>query len=400
MLAATEMTAPAIGIRGVDYKIGDHRNEMFSELQALCDQHTLWKNPLLRACEEGLLSKDDFQFLFSQYYYSRNFTRLLAALMVNCDNDFYRSQLSENLWEEGGGIAIEERHAEIFRKFLIQGLELDTLSIQFEPYTVEFFANYLNLCIKQPPLEASAILFFGTEAIVSRLYTVFRKGLIVEGVPVNQLRFFDIHIACDDEHAETLRHISESYQEESNWLERSKNAINSALNLRNLFFEHLYNTIQEKQRLTYLVKRAAKAPQILPANPSLKSLLFNTDFQGNILYQNEKQQANIAFTVERVPCDADILDPRLVNTLPCSQNEMHSHAHETVFLILEGQGIVVVGEHEFHVKSGDIVFVPRWIPHQTQNPNSKDFKYFAITDYGFTKSFPANSESVYRMNNK
>ena len=38
--------------------------------------------------------------------------------MTSLESDLFRSLLSENLWEEGGGCEPEKRHAEIFRRFL------------------------------------------------------------------------------------------------------------------------------------------------------------------------------------------------------------------------------------------------------------------------------------------
>src|SRR3990167_1269801 len=107
--------------------VKNFNQEALKKLTLLRDQHPIWQNPLLLSCQAGWLRFKDFQYLFSQYYlYSRNFTRFLAAVMVNCESDYHRSLLSENLWEEGGGIEIEKRHAEIFRVFLKQHLQVDT----------------------------------------------------------------------------------------------------------------------------------------------------------------------------------------------------------------------------------------------------------------------------------
>ena len=97
-------------------------NIYLTELQ---DNHSLWKNPFLTACEIGNLELSDFKILFSQYYFfSKNFTKLLAAYMINCDSDYARSKLSINLWEESGCTDIKMRHAELFREFLTDVLEI------------------------------------------------------------------------------------------------------------------------------------------------------------------------------------------------------------------------------------------------------------------------------------
>src|SRR5215510_1400830 len=78
-------------------------------------QHPFWTNRLFNACRAGHFTLEDFRFIFSQYYlYSQNFTPYLAAIMANCDDDYFRARLSENMWEEGGGAAPENRRSEKF----------------------------------------------------------------------------------------------------------------------------------------------------------------------------------------------------------------------------------------------------------------------------------------------
>src|SRR5688572_3111369 len=97
-------------------------NDVLHDLQRLESiqaEHAFWDNPLFAACQAGSLTLDDFRYIFSQYSaYSKSFTRFLAALMANCDDDLFRARITENLWEESGGIEIAKRHAEIFRGFL------------------------------------------------------------------------------------------------------------------------------------------------------------------------------------------------------------------------------------------------------------------------------------------
>lgn len=375
------------------------RSEKLQALHAIRDNHKIWRNPLLEACRKNQLTFEDFRFIFSQYYlYSKNFTRFLAALMVNCESDFYRSRLSENLWEEGGGVDIEQRHAEIFRQFLHNHLKIESLEeIIFEPGTRKFVHEYLHLCLHEKPLETAAALSLGTESIVPRLYQNLRQGLHQIGLQNDALRFFDLHIACDDDHALTLEELMLSYSDQEDWFERCKTAAIKVLDLRDDFFNFLYQSIQARKELDKLVRRVASAPEQAIKVTAIDTLISNTDFSGNLLYKNDKSDSGIRFRVERLPFKADVLDPRLVAIPAGYTNELHSHAHETVFLILEGQGEVIIGDQHIAVKSGDIVLVPRWIEHQTRNTSQEELRFFAITDYGFTKRFPGNNESVYRM---
>jgi quercetin dioxygenase-like cupin family protein len=109
---------------------------------------------------------------------------------------------------------------------------------------------------------------------------------------------------------------------------------------------------------------------------------------GPTVYANQNERLNIDFTVERLGFpEIQTLDPRVVRIAPGRNNERHKHAHETLFVILEGEGEVLVGKIWGKVKKGDVAFVPRWIFHQTKNTSTTaDLVVLAITDFGFTSA--------------
>jgi len=175
------------------------------------------------------MTREDFRFVFSQYYfYSKNFTRYLAALMANCDNDLYRSRLTQNLWEEAGGDRTEKRHAELFRDFLKEGLGIEPEAIRYEDYTVHFVQSFLDLCFRSPPIVSAAALSLGTEGLVPRLYAIFLEALRNAGVREEHLEFFRIHIGCDDGHAATLESLLLSYAGEHAWFETARQGMANA----------------------------------------------------------------------------------------------------------------------------------------------------------------------------
>lgn len=371
-------------------------HDQLNTLKELCRQHPIWQSPLLIAAESGSLKHNDYQFLFSQYYlYSKNFSRFLAAVMANCENDFYRSKLAENLWEESGEKDLENRHAEIFRRFLTDSLGLSLSDIEFKAFTQKFVSQYMSLCLDFPPLESSAVLSLGTEGIVSTLYAKFKTGLLAADFKENELQFFNIHIECDDAHAATLEEIVLSYAHEKHWFERCKQAMLAALDLRLQFFNHIYAEMLQiniKPLLEATAYRADKPAKI----PQKDALIFHTDFDKNLLYHNQNDASNINFQVQRIPVEAQVLDPRLVVIPPGFNNEYHEHAHETLFLILEGEGEVLIDDYVLPIHAHNIVYVPRWLKHQTRNTGKGDLKFFAVTDYGLTGRFPINSEAIYR----
>lgn len=106
------------------------------------------------------------------------------------------------------------------------------------------------------------------------------------------------------------------------------------------------------------------------------------------MYHNRNARLNIDFTVERLAFfGLQTMDPRIVRIAPKSNNELHKHAHESLFVILKGRGEVRLGDAWQKVKQGDCAFVPRWIFHQTRNTSStQPLVLLAVTDFGFTSA--------------
>jgi pyrroloquinoline-quinone synthase len=67
-------------------------------LNEFVKNHPFWQNKLFAACLNGELSREDFAYIFAQYYlYSKNFTRYIAGVMANCEQDHFRAKLTQNL---------------------------------------------------------------------------------------------------------------------------------------------------------------------------------------------------------------------------------------------------------------------------------------------------------------
>ena len=102
------------------------------------------------------------------------------------------------------------------------------------------------------------------------------------------------------------------------------------------------------------------------------------------LYSNTNERLNIQFGVERLPLKTDALDPRIVKIPVGKYNEKHRHAHETIFYLVSGEGRVLIDGNSIEVKTGDVVFVPRWAMHQSQNSGTTEMVILAVTDFGLT----------------
>jgi mannose-6-phosphate isomerase-like protein (cupin superfamily)/pyrroloquinoline quinone (PQQ) biosynthesis protein C len=366
-------------------------------LRELQRKHPFWNCRLLAGFSHGALSRDDLRYVFSQYHlYTSSFTRLLAAVMVNCESDLFRARLSENLWEEGGGCDPERRHAQLFRNFLHRTLGIeDVARIDYEPFTRQFVRDYLDQALRYEPMAATAFLAIGTEGIVPRAYEIMRGGLHQAGIPDNELEFFDIHIACDDAHALTLEHMMLSYAERPGWFEACAGALQRALDLRTAFFDQLFDALH-KVRIEPVLERM-QARRSLAIGVDDAALYHRPGGDTIAMYANEVEKLNIQFTVERLPVAAEVLDPRMVRIPAGKFNEKHKHAHETLIHILEGSGQVLIDDRVFPVRAGDTVLVPRWSIHQTQNLGSGELRFLAVTDFKLSQRAFVGDPTDYRM---
>ena len=140
-----------------------------------------------------------------------------------------------------------ERHSFLFHKFLTNSLGIDLESVKYEAYSHNFVQKFLNQCINENALESAALLSVGTEAIVPRLYSIMVTGMEKVGLSDVDLRFFHLHMECDDEHAETLEEILLDYKDQPDWRQRSLAALDYALNLRLQFFEEILTRLELKE---------------------------------------------------------------------------------------------------------------------------------------------------------
>jgi pyrroloquinoline quinone (PQQ) biosynthesis protein C/mannose-6-phosphate isomerase-like protein (cupin superfamily) len=365
-------------------------------LRLIQEQHPFWRSPLLAAFSQGTLSRDDLRYVFSQYHlYTSSFTRFITAVMTNCENDLFRAQLSENLWEEGGGCEPERRHAQIFRRFLRGSLGIDVDHIEYAPFTQQFVREYLDFAVRSDSVAGAAFLSLGTEGIVARMYKIMRFGLRQAGIPDAELEFFDIHIACDDAHAVTLESIMASYAGVPGWFDTCVAAASRALDLRAELFANIYEALQ-RRRLEPMLQRM-QAHASLARGLDDAAICHRHGSAAIAMYANEVDKLNIKFAVERLPLAAEVLDPRMVRIPAGKFNEKHKHAHETLIHILEGSGQVLIDDRTVPICAGDTVLVPRWAMHQTQNLGDRELRFLAVTDFGLSERAYLGDATAYRM---
>jgi mannose-6-phosphate isomerase-like protein (cupin superfamily) len=364
------------------------------ELHVRLSSHAFWDNPLLRACRRGLLSREDFAFIFSQYaLLTRSASRFIHALLAQCESETWCARLTQALWEEVGAQPPEKRPSALFRRFLRDGLGVDTEAIRFHDSARYFVRECMDWCLRSPPSAASAFLALGLEAPVPRLYSIFVDGLIKAGVSERYLPFFYRRMEPGGARASALEELMLSHAHEPGWFDTCARALERALELQGHFLAGLFEVVQQR-RLNPLMERIQARLPLAPEQPDPRTVHLGDLSDVIPFYQEAHEWRGINFSVDRVAFPAEVLETSVVRVAPGHGNEPREHAHEVLLVVLSGVGRVQVRGTTVEVKPGDAVFVPRWTTHQAHSTGTEPLVLLWVTDHGFTRR--AHEEEVLR----
>ncbi|HYI00444.1 cupin domain-containing protein [Hyalangium sp.] len=363
------------------------------ELHARLASHPFWDNRLLQACRRGVLTREDFAFIFSQYaLFTRSSARFVHALMVQCDSELWCTKMTQVLWEETGAPTSEKRPTALFRRFLRDGLGVEVESIRFLDCTRYLVRECLDGCLRPPASAASAFLAFGLEAPIPRLFSVFVDALLHADVSERHLAFF--HRKMDDSaRASLLEELVRAHSREPGWFDTSMHALEQALELQGRFFESLFEALQH-QRLGPLLERIQARQPLAPECPEPSTV--HLSGLSNIVpfYRHAHELRGIDFAVDRVPFPAEVLETTRLRVAPSHGTEPREHAHELLLAVMSGTGRVEVRGTQVDVKPGDAVFIPRWASYQAHATGPEPLELLAVTDHGLTRR--AHAEEVLR----
>jgi pyrroloquinoline-quinone synthase len=199
------------------------------------------RHPFLVRCRDGSITMAELErFLAQHSKYASYFTRYLCAVMSELGEAADVLRLAENLAEElgygdGDGVPHSRIYAELLADF---GLRVDDEAIL--PETQNLIDVMFMLCRQPGGLAGLGALCLGAEAIVPTVYSSIIDGFVSHGVRLERLRFFTIHVDCDDGHAETMRVIIDRKTRESRASGLAiVNAAEIAINARLRFFDAL-----------------------------------------------------------------------------------------------------------------------------------------------------------------
>ncbi|RMN23638.1 hypothetical protein ALQ62_01525 [Pseudomonas coronafaciens pv. zizaniae] len=190
------LTARPLGNDFILQELAQLKDEMIQQISG---------HPFLVQCRAATMPiarlKD---FLVQQGKYSRHFTRYICQLMSHLERDEDILAVFENLFEElGFGEVAEPTHSALYRDML-RSFDLTLEAHATLPSTQHLIDTMMSFCKQPDGVYGLSALCLGAEAIVPHLYSDIFNGFIGQGVAVDKLRFFSLHIDCDDGHADTL----------------------------------------------------------------------------------------------------------------------------------------------------------------------------------------------------
>jgi pyrroloquinoline-quinone synthase len=167
----------------------------------------LSRTPFLARCRTGQISREELNNFVQQHQiYSRCFTRFLAALLANIEDDDYRLALTRNLFDEMGlGEAGNLPHSMLYLNMMDS---MGLVPCKTPSPSTQRLVDTMFECCKSPNyMVGLGALCLGAEGIVPYIYQLIVDGFLASGESLNKLHFFTLHIDCDDEHAETMNEI-------------------------------------------------------------------------------------------------------------------------------------------------------------------------------------------------
>ena len=76
------------------------------------------------------------------------------------------------------------------------------------------------------------------------------------------------------------------------------------------------------------------------------------------------------------------------------EQRIHSHQPEQVYFILEGNGLMTVGDEMQRVGPGDCVFIPSGQPHGLKNDGDETLRYFSAAASAYE---PGHLEKIWAL---
>ena len=243
-----------------------HQPKNIDSLQNRARQHRAINHPYLKALAAGDLP-DPRQAIvdFAVQYqgYTSWFPKYLNCVMSKLDSEQHRAYFQENLNEESGhldaetirdlkAMGIEEEwvqgvpHPILFRRFQF-AVGIDARLQPLFPGAIRWRKNFLAMLQQATAAEAIGAMGLGTESMVKYIYRPITEAIRkFTKVSQRDYVFFELHSEVDDEHAELMMRVADELAHgDAEKIEEIQRGMESALDLRALFWDQLYARAKE-----------------------------------------------------------------------------------------------------------------------------------------------------------
>ena len=174
------------------------------------DDKTLTKiheSTFIKKCMDKTITADELRrFVQQHYHYSRHFTRFICALLSNMEEQRHFTALLDNLCDENGTHQNASTPHSILYQEMAGELGID-LAVSASPSAIALTEKMFEYCSNKNIIHGLSALCLGAEAIVPFLYSRIIMGFLANNIYESTLKFFSIHVECDDAHAEVLQKI-------------------------------------------------------------------------------------------------------------------------------------------------------------------------------------------------
>ena len=211
----------------------------------------LYNTKFFHKCRTGRISKQEMSdYIIQQNLYSSHFTNYLCALMANLKSKEDVIRLTDNLCDELG-LNDESKipHYKLYEN-MASSMEI-ALKSQTELHTTKILIHsMMAYCQDNDSLKGLAALCFGAEAIVGLVYSQIIIGLEKLGfTDKKHLKFFTLHVQCDDEHGRTLYEIiKREIDNNPEKLEMVRSIAQDMVKKRINFFDEIINANSRKEK--------------------------------------------------------------------------------------------------------------------------------------------------------
>jgi pyrroloquinoline quinone (PQQ) biosynthesis protein C len=226
-----------------------HQGSAEAFVDALCADalaHPAVQHPYLQRLAGGEFP--DMQAAIRDYchqyaFYCADFPKYLEAVINGLSSAAHRKLLTQNLNEEKGMDPANPEgipHTELFRRFRRAAGVTQEYDATTRPCTTVLIWRdlFLQKCGAKEVGVGLGGIGIGTEMIVPTVYGFLHRAVTsyTDMTPDDYL-FLTLHLDCDDEHADQLKHISIELAEDPSRREALRFGALSSLNLRNAFWD-------------------------------------------------------------------------------------------------------------------------------------------------------------------